>query len=84
MTEAEWLACTDPMPMLEFLASRKNNRKHAMFEVARCRHISRLSREGEKVKATSGAGLVRPNSIAGILWSHHVLVPHASSVSLLM
>jgi hypothetical protein len=42
MTEQEWMDCTDPTPMLQFLASRKNKRKLAMFGVARCRHISRL------------------------------------------
>ena len=42
MTEQEWLSCTDPTPMLEFLASKKNKRKLAMFGVARCRHISPL------------------------------------------
>jgi hypothetical protein len=26
MTEAEWLACTDPTPMLEFLEGRASDR----------------------------------------------------------
>jgi hypothetical protein len=42
MTEQEWMVCADPTPMLQFLASKKNKRKLAMFGVARCRHISRL------------------------------------------
>lgn len=42
MTEQEWMASTDPTPMLEFLASKKNKRKLALFGVARCRLISRL------------------------------------------
>jgi hypothetical protein len=34
MTEAEWLAATDPTPMLEFLRGRASNRKLRLFGVA--------------------------------------------------
>jgi hypothetical protein len=44
MTEAEWLACTDPTPMLVFLKGRTTNRsvkqrKLRLFSVACCRRI---------------------------------------------
>jgi hypothetical protein len=45
MTEAEWLACTSPEPMLSFLGAKANDRKLLLFGVACCRYIWRkLSR----------------------------------------
>src|SRR5690242_6992676 len=37
MTEAEWLACSDPRPMLRRLAGRVSERKLRLFACARCR-----------------------------------------------
>jgi hypothetical protein len=39
MTEAEWLAATDPMPLLTFLRGRGSERKLRLFAVVVCRRV---------------------------------------------
>ncbi|HXG08318.1 MAG TPA: hypothetical protein VNK04_00865 [Gemmataceae bacterium] len=39
MTEAEWLACTDPQPMLEFLRDKASVRKLWLYAAACCRRL---------------------------------------------
>jgi hypothetical protein len=37
MTEEEWLAATEPTPLLDYLRGKANGRKHRLFAVACCR-----------------------------------------------
>src|SRR5690242_11006519 len=49
MTEAEWLAATDPTPMLEFLRGQASDRKLLLFACGCARniwnHLGRLDKE---------------------------------------
>jgi hypothetical protein len=42
MAQAEWLACTDPKPMFEFLVGKASDRKPRLFACASCRRIWHL------------------------------------------
>jgi hypothetical protein len=63
VTEADWLRCTDPGPMLEFLRGRASERKLRLFACACCRSVwhlltderSRRAVETVECKADGGA-----------------------------
>ena len=58
MTEAEWLACADPAPMLNFLRDKTSDRKSRLFAVACSRWV--LSLEAES-RARIGQLLIFPD-----------------------
>jgi hypothetical protein len=55
MTEAEWLACTDPGPMLAFLSAKGSRRRYCLFCVACCRRVVDLARSEVSTKAVEVA-----------------------------
>lgn len=51
MTETEWLECTEPTPMLEFLRDIATERKLRLFNVACCRLIGELITDATSQRA---------------------------------
>ena len=57
MTEQEWLTCTDPKPMLEFLSGTASDRKLRLFAVSCCRHNLQTMLDVRRRKAVDVAEL---------------------------
>lgn len=68
MTESEWLACENPLVMLQFLEGRASNRKLRLFAVACCRRLWHLLEETPSRQAVLTAerfadGLATPQEL---------------------
>jgi hypothetical protein len=55
VTEAEWLAGTDPEPMLEFLRGRAGERKLRLFALGCCERVAKYVRDGRSRAALAFA-----------------------------
>ena len=64
MTEQEWLAATDPTPMLEFLRGKASERKLRLFMVACARLLWERVPPGEMREAVEAA----ERAADGVLW----------------
>jgi hypothetical protein len=58
MTEAEWLECNDPTPMLEYIKGRGSERKIRLLAVACCRTYSKYFSNEESWEAVEVASQV--------------------------
>src|SRR5262249_43653226 len=86
MTEAEWLACADPTPMLDFMEKRLRERKLRLFAVACCRNLwDQTSSEGQRAvevaerfadAAANERALARAGTAAGLLVSGVMMAGH--------
>jgi hypothetical protein len=73
VTEAEWLSCTDPGPMLEFLRGKARERKLRLFACACCRRVWPRLGDGRSTRAVRVAeryadGLVGPDELFTAHW----------------
>jgi hypothetical protein len=55
MNENDWLGCTDPRPMLQFLRDKASARKLRLFAVACCRRVMEVGPGGEVAVAERAA-----------------------------
>jgi hypothetical protein len=56
MSEAEWLACTDPVKMLTFFfPNETSDRKRRLFAVACCRSVAHLMTDSRSLEAVAAA-----------------------------
>jgi hypothetical protein len=70
MDEEQWVSCTDPIPILEFLRGRASDRKLRLFAVACCRRVWHLFEDGRTRGAVEMAeryadGLASAEGLAG-------------------
>ena len=59
MTEAEWLACTDPLGMVNFIGDQAGDRKLRLFQAACCRRIWHLLEDERSFIVGSSAELLK-------------------------
>src|SRR5438270_24210 len=76
MTEAEWLACADPEPMLVFQRGKATDRKLRLFACACCRHSWLLLEDDWKrmenhVRSISATWLSRASFLLSSIFRSH-------------
>jgi hypothetical protein len=74
MTEQEWLTCTDPQPMLDYVAGKVSDRKLRLFAVACVRRVWHLIPDARSRDAVEGAelyadGRLNEEKFFSVFWS---------------
>jgi hypothetical protein len=80
VTEPDWLACTDPQPMLEFLRGKASERKLRLFAAASFRRLVALlpdprQRRGIEVLEQLGEGAITPDACRGVVTGVQQAIP---------
>src|SRR3954468_22916192 len=81
MTEQEWLASADPMPMLAFLGRTASDRKNRLLSLACCRRFSDTLQAPELRHALTVAdrladGTVDAGERKAARRTAHLVIPH--------
>lgn len=81
MTESEWLSCTDPRPMLDFLQGTASDRKLRLFAAAAFGRLLRLlpdprQRRGIEVLEQVAEGTVLRSACRGVTAEVRQAIPH--------
>ncbi len=71
MSELEWVECTDPTPMLDFLKGRASDRKLRLFACACCRRVwdlmpNRRSRSAVEAGEQFADGLITVEQLRSV------------------
>ena len=80
MTEAEWLTCTDPTPMLEFLRSKASDRKLRLFAVACCQKVcDSMTDEQTRKTVVTAERFAEGSADEGELFASRIAIPFTST-----
>ena len=86
MTESEWLACTDPQTMLDFLHGKASERKQRLFATASFRRLAYMlpdsrQRRGIELLEHMAEGTVTLEASREVVRSVRLALPSSNAIS---